>query len=114
MHGNFRNKERWGRIPWIWKLAGVLVLIPGFIFLGTWIVMLLWNALIPGIFGLPMISFWQMMGLFVLIRILFGGFHRGRPGGRSYFPGKPRFEDREAWKEHMRERFAAAPESSGD
>lgn len=44
------------------------------------IVMLLWNLLIPGIFGLAAISFWQALGLFVLARILFGGFRPRRPG----------------------------------
>lgn len=39
-------------------------------------VMLLWNALIPAIFGLAAINFWQALGLFVLARMLFGGFGR--------------------------------------
>lgn len=42
------------------------------------IVMLLWNMLIPGIFGLATINFWQALGLLVLTRILFGGFGGGR------------------------------------
>ncbi len=33
---------------------------------------LLWNWLIPSIFGLSVISFWQAIGLFLLTRILFG------------------------------------------
>lgn len=32
----------------------------------------LWNLLLPGIFGLPTISFWQALGLLILSRILFG------------------------------------------
>ena len=40
----------------------------------TTAIMLLWNALIPSIFGLATINFWQALGLFVLSRILFGGF----------------------------------------
>jgi hypothetical protein len=47
----------------------------------TLAVMLLWNALIPSIFGLGIISFWQALGLLVLSRLLFGGFgHHGGPG----------------------------------
>ena len=42
-------------------------------------VMWLWNWLMPAIFGLHAISFWQALGLLVLSKILFGGF-RGRPG----------------------------------
>jgi hypothetical protein len=37
------------------------------------ITMLLWNALLPSIFGLVSINFWQALGLLVLARILFGG-----------------------------------------
>lgn len=40
------------------------------------VVMLLWNLLIPTIFGLTTINFWQALGLFALARILFG-FGRG-------------------------------------
>jgi len=36
--------------------------------------MLLWNALIPDIFGLTTITYWQALGLVVLARVLFGGF----------------------------------------
>jgi hypothetical protein len=47
-------------------------------------VMWLWNWLMPAIFGLHAISFWQALGLLVLSKILFGGFH-GRPGfGRDW------------------------------
>lgn len=38
--------------------------------------MLLWNWLMPVIFGLTAINFWQALGLFALARILFG-FGRG-------------------------------------
>ena len=34
----------------------------------------LWNALMPEIFDLPAISFWQALGLFLLSRMLFGHF----------------------------------------
>lgn len=40
----------------------------------------LWNWLMPGLFGLHVITFWQTLGLLALSRIFFGGF-RGRPGG---------------------------------
>lgn len=42
------------------------------------IVMLLWNWLMPAIFGLISINFWQALGLLVLARILFGRFGFGR------------------------------------
>ena len=52
----------------------------------------LWNALMPGIFGWRMITFWQALGLLVLSKILFGGFHRH--GG-----------SRKPWGNRMRERW---------
>ncbi|MFT3903276.1 MAG: hypothetical protein QM727_08880 [Niabella sp.] len=42
------------------------------------VVMLLWNWLVCGIFGLTTINFWQAVGLFLLARILFGRFGFGR------------------------------------
>jgi hypothetical protein len=60
------------------------------------IVMLLWNALVPVIFGLTAISFWQALGLFALSHLLFSGF-----GGRGMFAlgGLPRGKNpiREKW-----------------
>jgi Ca2+/H+ antiporter, TMEM165/GDT1 family len=45
------------------------------------VVMLLWNALLPTLFHLPAVTFWQALGLLVLAKLLFGGF-RGGWGGR--------------------------------
>jgi hypothetical protein len=41
-------------------------------------VMLLWNTLFPGIFGLPALNYPQAAGLLLLSWILFGGFGPGR------------------------------------
>ena len=43
------------------------------------LVMCLWNWLMPAIFGLTAICFWQALGLLVLAKLLFGGFghHHG-------------------------------------
>jgi hypothetical protein len=40
----------------------------------------LWNYLMPGLFGLRMITFWQAVGMMLLGRLLFGGFRPGRGG----------------------------------
>lgn len=45
-----------------------------------WIVMLLWNWLIPSLFGLQSISFLQAVGLLLLCKILFGGISGGHHG----------------------------------
>jgi hypothetical protein len=52
----------------------------------------LWNALMPPIFGWHMITFWQGLGLFVLSKVLFGGFHRH--GGRN-----------NRWRQRMKDRW---------
>jgi hypothetical protein len=47
----------------------------------SYVTMLLWNALLPELLHLPMINFWQALGLLILSRLLFGGFgHHGRHG----------------------------------
>lgn len=67
------------RKKWMF-LAPVLFLL--FIALGGEIVRLLWNWLLPSIFGWRAITFWQALGLLALCRILFGGF-RLHSGDRS-------------------------------
>lgn len=47
---------------------GVVLLIA---VLSSVVVMLLWNALFPELFGLPTIGFWQAMGLNLLCTALF-------------------------------------------
>ena len=55
---------------------GILVVL-GLALFG-FVVMLLWNTLMPAVFGLRAVSYWQAVGLLILGRIFFGGF-RGRP-----------------------------------
>lgn len=52
-----------------------------FIVLGGVVVQWLWNWLVPDIFGLRQLKFWEALGLLALCRILFGGFSLG--GGHS-------------------------------
>jgi len=63
------------------------VLVFGFIVKG------LWNVLIPPIFGWHTITFWQALGLLLLSKILFRGFHRH--GGRG----------RDRWKQSWKDRW---------
>jgi hypothetical protein len=65
----------------------------------------LWNYLMPGLFGLRMITFWQAVGLMLLGRLLFGGFRPGR-GGFGWRGG----EMRRRWESmtpEEREKFLA-------
>jgi hypothetical protein len=64
--------------------------------------MQLWNALLPEIFALPQINYWQAAGLLILARLLFGGIggdlHGGGRGlgrGRNSFHHGNKF--REKW-----------------
>ena len=64
------------------------------VFTVSGIVMFLWNAIIPSISGVSAISYWQAMGLFVLSRILFGGFHFRHHHEHHRPPFIGRFKDR--------------------
>ena len=90
-------------------LAGMVVLA----FIGGEIVRLLWNWLLPPLFGWRQITFWQGLGLLALCRILFGGFS-GHGGSRSNSAFRRRAADRmadrvaERWEQmtpEERERF---------
>ena len=53
----------------------------------TWIVMQLWNCLLPDLFtGVSRIGYWQALGVLLLSRILFGGL-RGGGHGRGHGRG---------------------------
>ena len=62
-------------MKWVFSGVGVVALA----FLLGWVVMLLWNWLIPDIFGLNAITYWQAWGLFLLTSILF----KSMPGDKS-------------------------------
>ncbi|MFT3919011.1 hypothetical protein [Cloacibacterium sp.] len=47
------------------------------LFLLPYIVMLLWNGILPEIIGVKNITYWQAVGIFILCKLLFGGFKRG-------------------------------------
>jgi hypothetical protein len=55
----------------------------GLLALCGWIVMLLWNWLMPDLFGLKRLDYWKAWGLLVLSTILFKGFHANSSSGRS-------------------------------
>ena len=65
-------------------------------------VMYLWNWLMPEIFGLPEISFWQAWGFVILSKILFG--RLGHPQGDSHF-GRFRPPFRDSYRDPYRDPF---------
>lgn len=82
-----------------------------FIAIGGTLVRLLWNALLPPLFGLSAISFWQALGLLALSRILFGGFSMRGCGPRGYMrrTDEMTHEERERFREALRARWGVPP-----
>jgi H+/Cl- antiporter ClcA len=86
-----------------------------------YVVMRLWNWLMPALFGLHVIGYWQAIGLMVLSKILFGGFHRGRHGGSRRWRrrmserwGRMTPEEREKFRESMRGRCGSFAPSAAE
>ena len=81
----------------IFKAVKILVMVVVAITAFGFVTMELWNWLVPAVFGLKMITFAQALGLLVLSKILFGGFHRHGCGGRGWNRG---------WRGNWEERWA--------
>lgn len=84
----------------------------------VWAVSALWNELMPAIFGLRTITYWQALGLMALSWILFRGF-RGPSMGHRYWRrdlrehwGKMTPAEREEFMKALRSRWART-ESAG-
>ncbi len=91
------------RKRWYYFSPLILVAFAGF----GYVTMALWNSLMPVIFHLPEITFWQTIGLMILSRLLLGGFgghgHRSshcRQGVHDKWE-KMSPEEREQFKEHI-------------
>ena len=61
----------------------------------TWLVMGLWNAILPVVLGVKTITFVQALGILVLSKILFGGFRGG-----GWHSGRSR-----EWRQNMRDKW---------
>ena len=100
------DREHVRRFPIVRGVAlgvGGLLLGALLAFLFGLVVMLLWNWLMPEIFGLPEIRYWQGWGLVLMAHILFKAGHWGGDHSRG---------DREHWRAKMRKRFAAVGEQA--
>jgi hypothetical protein len=85
------------------KIAGVVILgiiaAAAFAVLFGYIVMWLWNWLLPTLFGFKAITFWQAVGIVILAKIIFGNTcHRSGRYHRSRHYGC-RSHNRQRWYE---------------
>lgn len=96
------------------KVFFALLFLAGLLVLGG-VVMWLWNAILPEVTGWRPLHYWQALGLLVLCRILFGGFHFSRRGGGPPAFARRRFQEkfmdmsdeeraafRARWEEHCK------------
>jgi len=70
------SKSKWKNMPKplriiIWTVLGIIGVVGMGILFGLGI-MWLWNWLMPTIFGLGEITYWQAIGIFVLAKLIFG------------------------------------------
>lgn len=70
MNKNYFNKSSNIGCGMIILLFIVLIILT-FIYSG--ILMWVWNMIMPVLFGLPIISFWQALGIYIISNILFKG-----------------------------------------
>ncbi len=105
------------------KIALIAIVAPFAIalFLGLigWVVMSLWNWLLPGLFGWKVITFWQAVGLAILCRLLFGGMRGGGGGPRWRHRMGERWqhmtpEEREKFRQEMASRWACSRETEAE
>ncbi len=106
------------RMRWyfIAPLAILAMLLFGFV--GGEVVKLLWNWLLPSLFGFRQVTFWEALGMLVLCRILFGGCGWKGSGGYNFRRRmkerceKMTPEERERFRQRMRERWGFDPAAS--
>jgi hypothetical protein len=101
------------------------IAVAGFLSIISYVVMQLWNCLLPDVLHVTTITFWQAMGIFILCKILFGfgkggGWRGGRGGGAPWMRHKmeERFksmtpEQKEKFKQKMRDRANCGPWGRG-
>ena len=94
----FYHRNRVVAIP-VMIIVGLFIAMAAALLFGL-VLMLLWNWLMPVIFGLPIITYWQAWGLVLLAHILFKSFPHHRP----YHP-LHRFRHDDDWKKKMRQRY---------
>lgn len=98
------------RRKWVLIVPAALAGMALFAFAGGEVVRLLWNWLLPPLFGVREVTFWEALGLLALCRILFGGFGRGCHRMTS----RMTVEERERMRQRIRERWGVRQPPAGD
>lgn len=86
------------------KITGFVVLKLAVITLYVFVVMKLWNWLMPSIFGITTLTFWQTLGVLLLCKLLFlgsGWSYRRRHGPPRSVKHQWKSGFRQKWKEKM-------------
>ena len=68
----------WNKYTALEKLIAVIIILAfafGALCLVSWLGMLLWNAIVPSLIGLGTITFWQAMGIKLMITFIFTPLH---------------------------------------
>jgi len=72
----------------------------------TFVVMWLWNWLVPELFNGPVVTYWQTLGLLILSKILFSGVGKGHaPGERSKHSHDFSNKYKDKWKKKFEEKM---------
>ena len=79
------------------KAVMILICVTAFVTLFTFIVMSLWNGILPDVLGVKAITFKQALGILVLSKILFSGFG-GFSRKREQFKNRFRQRMMEKWE----------------
>ena len=84
-HFGHRHHHRHGVFGIIGLTMAGIVLAVLFALAFGWLIMLLWNWLMPDLFGLKTITYWQGFGLSLLGKLIFGGFHGHKSPHHRHF-----------------------------
>jgi hypothetical protein len=108
--------EKRGKSFWIKRAIFIPIAIAAGVFVFGSLVMFLWNSILPVVFGISAITFWQALGILVLSKILIGGFHghRGHHHSAHDWHSKRMHlspEEREKMKEEWRSRCSTQPKA---
>ena len=74
-HKRHKPWKEWSPGAKILAIVGGIVFLAGVLVLAGFIVMWLWSWLMPKLFSLPLINYWEAWGILIFSQILFGKKH---------------------------------------